>query len=86
MESGMMRDIEDLRTILGDQLQEDRDGWVELEAVVDCFEGCERHRIMAHDLLQWSARCVHGLSIEWQAVLQGMSSYSDLYRARYGSI
>lgn len=85
MDRCMRSDVEDVRQMLKHLLQADRDAWVEANVLVESFVGCERHRLMAENYLQWSARCVHGLSIELQAVLAGMSFYRDLYCTRYPS-
>lgn len=78
-------EMEDVKQMLQDKLLADRDGWVDLNTLVESFVGCDRHRLMAENYLQWSARRVHALSIELQAAREGISSYRDLYSARYAS-
>lgn len=83
MESRMRGDWETLRKSLQEELEEGLGDWTELDDLVSCFEGCDRHLTMARNSLQWLARCVHSLNIEWQAALQGMASYADLYHTRF---
>lgn len=83
MECRMRGDLETLRKSLQEEVEEGLVGWTELDDIVSCFEGCNRHRTMAMNILQWSARSVHSLSIERQAALQGMASYTALYHTRF---
>lgn len=83
MESAMIGDVGGLRVRLQEQMEEHLDRWVELDAVVRQIEGCQRHSIMASNLLQWSARNVYSLYVEWEAVQEGMLSYKELYCTRY---
>lgn len=85
MDSCMRGDVDDARQTLKYLLHEDLDAWVELNVLLEGFSGCERHRVMAENLLQWSARRVYGLSMQWQAAMEGMMSYRNLYHSRYPS-
>ncbi|KAF7972978.1 hypothetical protein HWV62_16454 [Athelia sp. TMB] len=83
MERGMKEQVDDLKQALRDRLLEECDSWVKLDVLVSEFDGCERHRVMAVNFLQWSARHAHSLGIELDVLQQGIKSYIELYHSRF---
>ncbi|KAF7972324.1 hypothetical protein HWV62_18426 [Athelia sp. TMB] len=83
MEVGMRIAVGELREMLAVQLREHLDNWMELDALVGEYEDCERHLMMAQNLLQWSARETLQLRVELEAARGGLQSYTDLYHSYY---